>query len=176
MRPFISSLKSGSFTLMSGWEPGSIATEQTQSMEADGVVLDDALVEAVRSPGFGEEADRNRLAEAVELQTTAGTSIHDGGIVNHLNWDVLLPRTNPEVRVRGGTKFVKREETPTQIHHRRRETPRSMYRRPSKSFHHSTQRDHGQQRLFHVQTAPPTYYFAVSGITNFSFPTHSTEV
>ena len=107
MRPFISSLKSGSFTLMSGWELRSIATEQVQSVDADGVVLDDAFVEAVRSPGFGEEADRNRLAESVELQTTASTSIHNGSIVNHLNWNVLLLRTNPEVRVRGGTKFEK---------------------------------------------------------------------
>lgn len=176
VRPFISSLKSGSFTLMSGWELGSIATKQTQSMQTDGVVLDDALVEAVRSPGFGEEADRDRLAEAVELQTAASTSIHNGGIVNHLNWDVLLLRTNPEVRVRRGTEIVKTEETPTQIHHRRRETPRSMYRRLSKSFHHSTQRDHDQQRLFHVQTALPMDYPTDSVITNFSFPTQSTEV
>lgn len=57
VRPFISALKSGSFTLMSAWELPDSATEQAQRVETDGVVLHDLVVEAVRTPGVGEEAN-----------------------------------------------------------------------------------------------------------------------
>ena len=105
MRPFIKALKSGSFTLISIRKTCNKEkhTEKAESVELHVEVLLNLLVETIRSPGLGKEAEGDSLAEAVKLESAASTSIHNRGVMNDRNGNVTLLRTNPEIRVRGGS-------------------------------------------------------------------------
>ena len=61
-------------------------------MQLHVAVLLNALVETVGSPGLRKEAQRNGLAEAVQLQTAAAASVHNGRVVNHLLVNISLAR------------------------------------------------------------------------------------
>lgn len=74
-------------------------------MQLHVTVLLDALVKAVGSPRLRKEAQRNGLAETVQLQAAATTRIHNRSVVNHLHVDIPLLRANPQIGVRRSTTF-----------------------------------------------------------------------
>ena len=121
-------------------------TKKTQRVEINTVILDNTLVEAIRSPRLGKEAQRDRLAKAVELEATATARIHNGGVVNDFNINVALLRSNPKVAVRRRSLNERRKEGQTQRRHQRRGTPYCTLQRCPESSPRWTPRDHGRRQ------------------------------
>ena len=63
-------------------------------------VLAHAVVEAVRAPGLGEEHERDRLPEVVQLQAARADRVHDRRVVHDARRDAQRPRAEHDVRVR----------------------------------------------------------------------------
>lgn len=72
-------------------------------MELHVEVLLNLLIETIRSPGLGKEAEGDGLAEAVKLESAASTSVHNRGVVNDRDGNVTFLRANPEIRVRSSS-------------------------------------------------------------------------
>lgn len=121
-------------------------TKKTQCVEINTVILDNTLVEAIRSPRLGKEAERDRLAKAVELEATAAARIHNGGVVNDFNVDVALLRSNPKVAVRRRSLHERKKAGQTQRRHQRRGTPCCTLQRCPESSPRWTPRDHDRQQ------------------------------
>mmetsp|Transcript_1396 Transcript_1396/g.5298 ORF Transcript_1396/g.5298 Transcript_1396/m.5298 type:complete len:259 (-) Transcript_1396:50-826(-) len=85
--------------------------QQQQRVKAEVRVLLDPVVERVRPPRPGEEADGHRLTEPVQLQAAPGDGVHDGRVVDVLH---LAPQTlGPEYQVgvrRGGESITDDQE------------------------------------------------------------------
>ena len=121
-------------------------TKKTQCVEINTVILDNTLVEAIRSPRLGKEAERDRLAKAVELEATAAARIHNGGVVNDFNVDVALLRSNPKVAVRRRSLHERKKAGQTQRRHQQRGTPCCTLQRCPESSPRWTPRDHDRQQ------------------------------
>ena len=66
-------------------------------MKTNRMILNDTLIETIRSPRLGEEAERNGLTKPVELQSAASTSIHNRGVMDYLNRDISFLCADPKI-------------------------------------------------------------------------------
>lgn len=61
-------------------------------MQTPGLVEGDFVVEAIRTPFVVEEWHRDCLTEVVQLQATAGDRVHNGRVMDYLDFDTTLQR------------------------------------------------------------------------------------
>lgn len=76
-------------------------TKKAESVKINAVILDNTLIEAIRSPRLRKEAQGNGLSKAVELKAAAAACIHDWRVVNNLYLNIAFFRTDPEVAMGG---------------------------------------------------------------------------
>lgn len=80
--------------------------QQDEGVRPELRILAHAIVEAVWAPRIGEEDERDRLAEVVQLQTARADRVHDGRVVYDARWDAKRPGAEEDVGVRRRAKRV----------------------------------------------------------------------
>lgn len=75
-------------------------------MEVSSSVLKDLVVPAVRSPFLIPKRDGYYLSEAIDLQATTSNGTDDAGIMDDLDFDAELYRSEEKVGVRSSTEGI----------------------------------------------------------------------
>ena len=84
--------------------------KEDERVEVRGAVRGDLLVPTRRAPRAGPEAERDGLAEAVELQAADADGVHDARVVDALDGDARAVRADVHVGVGRRAKDVADDE------------------------------------------------------------------